>query len=216
MGTHVWRKQFPLLCSNLTCMFQIMFIFVVVLRDSMLLSIAPVSDRPQENVNVNYTVMDWSNGATGQAAPVGCLTQYPHNLSNRTTHEYRMQLSIGDGLFIFGFIGTLVVLKSLLTKITMVENKPDHSEHVMSTCESPPTYKITINRRVSVVYDKSNGKVTPPNSPGLGQALSMSLIGSPVSYNGDQCCGLSNHDKQHLYYGAQCLFSSPDSTMSLV
>lgn len=126
-----------------------------------------------------------------------------------------MKMSVGDSLFILGFVAILVVLKSLLTKITMVENKPEESEYVMSMCDVPTTYKITIKRRVSAVY--TNATVAPPNSPSSAQEISMSILGSPVSYNGNPCCVLSNHDRERLYYGARCLFSSPDgSTKSLV
>ncbi|XP_040195625.1 uncharacterized protein LOC120928699 isoform X2 [Rana temporaria] len=171
----------------------------------------------QENVNLDYNLMEWSNKTQGKTSSVGCITQYPHNFLNRTTHEYGPTLSVGHSLFILGFIGILVVLKSLLTKITMVENRPDDSEYAMSMCELPTTYKITIQRRVSAVYTKRDVTATPPNSPCLGQTLSMSLIGSPVSCSGNQCYGLSKHDRERLYYGARCLFSSPDgSAKSLV
>ncbi|XP_077150021.1 uncharacterized protein LOC143815074 [Ranitomeya variabilis] len=163
----------------------------------------------QDYKKFGYKQIEWSNGTAIHSATVKCLVQK----SNETFGDYRFTLSVGDGIYIFGFIGVLIVLKSLLTKITMVENKPEDSEYVMSTCSTYATYKITLQQRTN----NNNVLMTPPNSPCMVQTLSPPVTSTPVSYSGTQCYPLSNFTGGRLYYGERCLFSSPDgSTKSLV
>ncbi|XP_073440728.1 uncharacterized protein [Dendrobates tinctorius] len=163
----------------------------------------------QDYIKNGYKQIEWSNGTAIHSATVKCLIQK----SNETFGDYRFTLSVGDGIYIFGFIGVLIVLKSLLTKITMVENKPEASEYIMSTCSTHATYKITLQKRTN----DNNVLMTPPNSPCMVQTLSPPVTSTPISYSGTRCYPLSTFDGGRLYYGERCLFASPDgSTKSLV
>ncbi|XP_029459387.1 uncharacterized protein LOC115092556 [Rhinatrema bivittatum] len=50
-------------------------------------------------------------------------------LTNQTSPKTPAQISLGDGLYIFGLIGVFIILKTLLTINTMLENQADESDH---------------------------------------------------------------------------------------
>ncbi|KAM4045269.1 uncharacterized protein ACNLHF_009075 [Anomaloglossus baeobatrachus] len=209
MESRLLGRRFHLTSSvtSLRRIIQEILILSLLCRES--LSFALSASAASDQTKYGYKQTELSNGTANHSTTVKCLVQK----SNETFGDYRFTKSVGDVIYVFGFIGILIVLKSLLTKITMVENKSEDSDYVMSTCATQATYKTTLQK----CTNNNNVLMTPPNSPCLAQSLSPPITSTPVSFNGNRCYPLSNLEGGHLYYTKRFLFSSPEgSTKSLV
>ncbi|XP_063806580.1 uncharacterized protein LOC134987665 [Pseudophryne corroboree] len=206
METHILGIPFHFISVCLQYTVQVMLVFSTVLKESLLMGTTAVpAQTDEEDATFSYDQIEWSKRMNVHPSSASCVDQHSHNLPNKTLGEYRMGLSIGDGLYIFGFICVLIVLKSLLTKIMMVETKPEDSAYVITMCESPPnTYKITLQRH------KTNNSVPMTSSKELclGQTQNTASTRPPMFYSGSQCFPLSNLDGADPYYGKRCPVSS--------
>ncbi|XP_071989332.1 uncharacterized protein [Engystomops pustulosus] len=206
------KRRHPMSSIHYNPKLQGMRILGLLCRESLLLVLAAAASSvspDQDHIKFSYNPIDWSNDTDVHPHPVKCLVQQSRTFPNETFGDYQFTISLGDGIFIFGFICILIVLKSLLTKITMVENKPEDTEYVMTMYETPTTYKISLKK----CTNNNNYSLTPPNSP----RMSTVVTSTPVFYSGTRCCPLSNHEDGGHYYGERSVFSSPEgSTKSLV
>ncbi|XP_056416869.1 uncharacterized protein LOC130358087 isoform X2 [Hyla sarda] len=165
------------------------------------------------HMTFGHNKSEWTNATDVGTTTVKCLVQQSSKFTNESLGNHQLTLPFGHLIYIFGFIGILIVLKSLLTKIMMVENKPEDSEYIMSMCETAATYKITLQR----CTDNNKSPLTPPNSPCMGQPLNTPVTSTPVFFSGTHCCSLSSLNGGSLYYGERCPLSSPEgSTKCLV
>ncbi|OCT93802.1 hypothetical protein XELAEV_18011473mg [Xenopus laevis] len=165
---------------------------------------------------MEYDKLDLLNRTRIHSASRNCLTPIPSGFQNETSETYEMQISIGDGLYVFGFIGILILLKSLLTMINMVEDKPNDVSYTLPKHKTFTSTTIHYQNKYPVLDQKESILMTPPNSPHLFQARN-SFLPSLTFFSGNRCFPPSNlavGDQENEF---RCTFSSPQgSTKSLV
>ncbi|KAE8621549.1 hypothetical protein XENTR_v10004872 [Xenopus tropicalis] len=157
--------------------------------------------------------MDLLNRTRIHSSP--CSAPIPSSFQNETSEPYETQISIGDGLYVFGFIGILILLKSLLTMINMVEDTPKDNGYTLPKHETFTSTKVHYQSKDTVLDQKGSIMVTPPNSPHLCHTRNF-FVPSLTFFNGNRYFLPSNlaEDQENE---RRCPFSSPvGSTKSLV
>ncbi|MEE6467914.1 hypothetical protein FKM82_008109 [Ascaphus truei] len=173
-----------------------MLVLGTVLRKSLFIVIG-VAAYPNQEYLKTFGGMELQNQTRIHSTSMNCLPQkMSSSPPNETSNKYHVPISIGDGLYVFGLIGIFIVLKSLLTIITMVENKPRDSEYVLSKCKPPVPNKTPVQTMESVT-------ITTPNSPASCQKLNTS-ISSPALHSGNTCYPKPNLDKGGQECGGRC------------
>ncbi|XP_078512077.1 uncharacterized protein LOC144771551 [Lissotriton helveticus] len=125
--------------------------------------------------------MDPKNKTTLPPTLLSCFNQRVSTDSkNQTGIKYPLQVFIGDGLYVFGLIGIFIILKTLMTLNTMLENKPDDHVFMIYNAEAEHHDTTLVQQMAKALENMESSSSLPVDLPTSCDTFSMFANSPPV------------------------------------
>ncbi|XP_069059316.1 uncharacterized protein [Pleurodeles waltl] len=171
--------------------------------------------------------MDAKNKTTLTPTLLSCFNQRVSTVSkNQTGIKYPIQAFIGDGLYVFGLIGIFIILKTLMTLNTMLENKPDDHVFMVYNVKAEHQDTTLVQQMAKALENMECSSSLPVSSPSSCDTFSMFASSPPVHSGNGSDAVFTFMEPNQLSQGTstpissvnmRTLLYSPDSsTKSLV
>lgn len=125
--------------------------------------------------------MDPKNKTTLPPTLLSCFNQrVSADLKNQTGIKYPLQAFIGDWLYVFGLVGIFIILKTLMTLNTMLENKPDDHVFMIYNTQAEHHDTTLVQQMAKALESMECSSSLPVGSPTSCDTFSMFASSPPV------------------------------------